>query len=61
MSRWFRFELTSQAIDIDIHNPMYMTSFDGKLLGFNFNSAIAQYEKEEDAMVKNRNSIRVMQ
>jgi hypothetical protein len=40
---------------------MYMTSFDGKLLGFNFNSTIAQYEKYKDALVRSRNSIRVMQ
>jgi hypothetical protein len=60
-TRWVHFELTSHAIDTDIHNHMYMTSFDGKLLGFNFNSTIAQYEKYKDALVRSRNSIRVMQ
>lgn len=60
-TRWVHFELTSHAIDTDIHNHMYMTSFDGKLLGFNFNSTIAQYEKYKDALARSRNSIRIMQ
>lgn len=58
---WVHFELTSHAIDTDIHNHMYMTSLDGKLLGFNFNSTIGQYEKYKDALAQSRNSIRIMQ
>ena len=37
---WVHFEMTSFAIDTDIHNEMYMTAFDGKMLGFNFNSTV---------------------
>ncbi len=60
-TRWVHFELTSHAIDTDIHNHMYMTSFDGKLFGFNFNSTIAQYERYRESLTRSRNSIRVTQ
>lgn len=60
-TRWVHFELTSHAIDTDIHNHMYMTSFDGKLFGFNFNSTIAQYERYKDALKESRDSIRITQ
>jgi hypothetical protein len=58
---WVHFELTSHAIDTDIHNHMYMTSLDGRLLGFNFNSTIGQYERYKDALTESRNSIRIVQ
>lgn len=60
-TRWVHFELTSHAIDTDIHNHMYMTSLDGKLFGLNFNSTIAQYERYKDALASSRNSIRLTQ
>jgi hypothetical protein len=60
-TKWVHFELTSHAIDTDIHNHMYMTSFDGKMLGFNFNSTIAQYEKHKEELARSRESIRIDQ
>jgi hypothetical protein len=56
---WVHFELTSFAIDTDIHNEMYLTSFDGKMLGFNFNSTVAQRDCYKDALKKSRDSIRI--
>jgi hypothetical protein len=56
---WVHFELTSHAIDTDIHNHMYMTSFNGKMLGFNFNSTIAQYETYKEELARSRESIRI--
>jgi hypothetical protein len=56
---WVHLEMTSFAIDTDIHNEMYMTAFDGKMLGFNFNSTVAQHDRYKDALKKSRNTIRV--
>jgi hypothetical protein len=58
--RWVHFEMTSSAIDTDIHNEMYMTAFDGKMLGFNFNSTAAQHDRYQDALKRSRDTIRVV-
>ena len=39
-SRWIKLEFISQALDTQVHNDLYITSFKGKLLGFNFNSVL---------------------
>jgi len=57
---WVHFEMTSFAVDTDIHNEMYMTAFDGKMLGFNFNSTVAQYDRYKDALKRSRDTIRVV-
>ena len=57
---WVHFEIKSYAIDTDIHNEMYLTSFDGKMLGFNFNSTVAQRDRYKDALKKSRDTIRVL-
>lgn len=55
--RWIQLEFISKAIDTNIHNDAYFTSFDGKMLGFNFNSTVEQYDAVKAELRKSRNSI----
>lgn len=57
--RWIHLEFISRAIDSDIHNNAYFTSFDGKMLGFNFNSTVEQYDAMKAELHKSRNSITI--
>ena len=57
---WVHFEMTTSAIDTAIHNEMLLTAFDGKMLGFNFNSTVEQYGQFKDALQRNRDSIRIV-
>ena len=43
--KWIYFEMTSTAIDTDIHNIMLVASFQGKMLVFNFNSTKEGFPK----------------
>jgi hypothetical protein len=56
---WVHFELTSSAIDTDIHNHMYMTSLDGRMLGFNFNSTVAAYGDHAEQLKSSFESIKL--
>ncbi len=55
--RWIQLEFISRAIDTNIHNDAYFTSFDGKMLGFNFNSTIEQYDASSAEIRHSRDSI----
>lgn len=55
--RWVQLEFISSALDTKIHNDTYFTSFDGKMLGFNFNSTIEQYDSVSAELHKSRDSI----
>lgn len=57
--RWIQLEFISSAIDTNIHNDAYFTSFDGKMLGFNFNSTVEQYDAVSAELIKSRNSITI--
>lgn len=57
--RWIQLEFISRAIDTNIHNDAYFTSFDGKMLGFNFNSTVEQYSAVSAELSKSRNSITI--
>jgi hypothetical protein len=57
---WVHLELTSFAVDTDIHNHMYLTSFDGRMLGINMNSTVGAYEGVRAALGRTRDSIRVV-
>lgn len=59
--RWIQLEFISSAIDTDIHNDAYFTSFDGKMLGFNFNSTVEQYDASSAELRQSRNSITIRQ
>ncbi len=57
--KWFHLEMTSYAIDTDIHNHLYATSFDGKLLIFGFNSTVKEYPQMKEALEKSFRSIKL--
>lgn len=55
---WLMFEMTSNAIDTDIHNLLLVTILDNKLLMFNFNSVKRDFKKYESALRESIASIR---
>ncbi len=57
--KWLLMEMTSNAVDTDIHNIMLMTGYKGKMLVFNFNSTKEDYLKYEDALRKSLNSVKL--
>jgi len=57
--RWVQLEFISQAIDTKIHNQIYLTSFQGRMLGFNFNSTVEKYDALKAELRKSRDSILV--
>ncbi len=54
---WIKLEFISQIEDQRIHNDMYITSLQGKLLGFNFNANLAVDFSLRDLLQASRNSI----
>lgn len=56
--KWICFEMTSTAVDTDIHNMTLMTGFEGQMLVFNFNSTREAFPRVEKALRKSMNSIR---
>lgn len=58
---WIALEFVSQAVDTRIHNHIYLTSFDGGLLRFGYNSTLALYEKYRAALEKSRDTMRISQ
>lgn len=59
--RWIQLEFISRAIDTKIHNDAYFTSFDGKMLGFNFNSTVEQYDVSSAELRHSRDSVTISQ
>lgn len=59
--RWLQLEFITPALDTDIHNDTYFTSFDSKMLGFNFNSTVEQYNSVRAELRKSRDSIVIKQ
>ncbi len=57
--RWIHFEFTSRAVDTTIHNYMYLTLLDERLLLFNFNATVEEYDKYKEALERSRDSIRI--
>jgi hypothetical protein len=55
--RWIYLELSSAAIGTDIHNIILATSYQGKLLVFNFNSTKEEFPSVEAALRKSIASI----
>lgn len=55
---WIMLEMTSNAIDTDIHNLLLVTILENKLLMFNFNSVKSEFKKYEKALRKSVASIR---
>jgi hypothetical protein len=57
--RWMHLRLKAAAIDTGIFNDIYGTVFDGRLLMFNFNSTVAQYEKHKESLHRSAQTITV--
>lgn len=58
-TQWVRYEFVSPALDTKVHNDAYFTSFDGKMLGFNFNATVAEWDKAQSELMKTRDSISI--
>ena len=54
---WVHFEMTSNAVDTDIHNIMLVTGHNGKMLVFNFNSTKEDFPKYEKMLRASMHSI----
>lgn len=55
--RWIHFSLKAAAIDTDVYNEMYFTPFDDKVLIFNFNSTVGEYEKYGEGLKRSAQTI----
>jgi hypothetical protein len=55
--QWIYLEMTSRAIDTDIHNIMLVTPLQGKMLIFNFNSTKEEFPKVEGELRESIKSI----
>jgi hypothetical protein len=55
--KWVYLEMTSNAIDTDIYNMMLLTSYENKMLIFNFNSTKEEIDKYKPVLVKSMKSI----
>ena len=57
--KWIKFEMTSSAIDTDIHNNVLMTAFNGNPLLLNFNSTKEAYPSMKKVLEKSMSSIQL--
>ena len=57
--KWILMEITSSAIDTDIHNIMLITGYKGKMLLFNFNSTKKEFPQYEAALRKSIQTIKI--
>ena len=55
---WIRLELTSSALDTDIHNLMYLTSQRGHMWGVNYNATRDSFAANRGAFDRSMASIR---
>lgn len=58
-TKWIYLEMTSRAVDQDIHNMMLATSYKGRFLVFNFNSTKKEFPDYEAALRSSIDSIRM--
>lgn len=57
--RWLLMEMSSNAVDTDIHNIMLITGIGEQMLIFNFNSTKEEFPKVETALRKSLRSISI--
>ena len=57
--QWIYLEMTSNAIDTDIHNIMLVTSYKKRMLVFNFNSTKQDFAKYEAILRKSIETIKL--
>lgn len=56
---WIKLEFLSQDNGRQVHNDLYITSLDGRLLGFNFNALLALNDQLRPLLEDSRNSIQL--
>jgi hypothetical protein len=56
---WIYLEMSSRAVDTDIHNLMLITSRQGRMLVLNFNSTRAEFPAVEAALRRSIESLRL--
>jgi hypothetical protein len=59
--KWVHLKFLSKAIDTDIQNDMFITSFEGRALIFAFNSISREYEAVKASLDESKNSIVIKQ
>lgn len=58
--KWIHLEyIARRAGSREVHNDAYLTSLDSRLLFFNFNSAVDEYEKSKGILQRSRETITV--
>lgn len=57
--KWLYLEMTSNAVDTDIHNIMLVTGYQGKMLIFNFNSTRGDFKRYEAQLRASIKSIKL--
>lgn len=57
--KWISMEMTSNAIDTDVHNIMLVTGYKDRMLVFNFNSTKKDFPKFEDSLRESLKSIKL--
>ena len=56
--RWIHLEyISKRSGDSEVHNDAYMTSLENRLLFFNFNSVVREYEKSKEVLERSKESI----
>ncbi|HEV2763512.1 MAG TPA: hypothetical protein VGV38_11090 [Pyrinomonadaceae bacterium] len=58
-TRWIHLYAKAPAVDTNVVNDIYATIFDGRLLLFNFNSTVAQYEAHKESLRRSVQTITV--
>jgi len=58
--QWVLMEMTSSAVDTDIHNIMLVTGVEKEMLIFNFNSTKEDFKLHEALLRESVDSIRVV-
>ncbi len=56
---WIHFGLKAAAVDTTVVNDIYATVLDGRLVTFNFNSTVAQYDAHREALEQSARTITV--
>jgi len=56
---WIHLSLKAAAIDTDVHNEMYFAPFGDKVVIFNFNSTVAEYEKHREVLEQSAATISI--
>lgn len=57
--KWIFLELTSAAVDTDVHNILLMTNYKDRIIVMTFNSTRQEYPRYKDALYQSIGSIKI--